>query len=340
MRVLFVIPGEAEGCSMIFARRQAECLIRQGVEVESFYLRSRTSLTALAREWSRFRRERNRFRPEVIHAHFGTVTGGFAALGAGWGGGRVPLIVTYRGGDLNACGGALRERVRAAAGRLLSQLTALAATRIVCVSRALRERLWWRRKRVTVLASGVDPEVFMPEPRNQARLRLGWPLDQPVVLFNAANDARVKRADLAVAGIQVARRTVPGLRLQMLDGNVPPERVPEQMNAADCLLVASDAEGSPTVVQEALACGLPIVSVDVGDVAERLFGVSHTRVVGRDAEAIGRALAELLVPPRRTNGRTRIADFSADTIAARLREVYGEAIRSAPRNKTWNFSHS
>ena len=53
-----------------------------------------------------------------------------------------------------------------------------------------------------------------------------------------------------------------------------PARVPDLMNAADCLLVTSDAEGSPTMVQEALATNLPVVSVDVGDIAERLEGVA------------------------------------------------------------------
>lgn len=316
---------------MIFARRQAECLQRHGVDVHSFYLRSRTSVPALLREWSRFRREIQRTRPEVVHAHFGTVTAAFAALGSRWGGGpRTPLIVTYRGGDLNPCGGSRRERFRAAAGRLLSQAAALSATRIVCVSRQLRERLWWRQERVIVLASGVDPEVFAPEARSVVRRRLGWPLDLPVVLFNAGNDARVKRADLAVAAVEAARRTLPGLRLQILDGSIPPERVPAQMNAADCLLVVSDAEGSPTVVQEALACQLPIVSVDVGDVPERLQGVSHTRVVARDPEALGRALVDLVTPPRRTNGRNRIGDSSAAAISSRLLELYQQAAGACP----------
>jgi teichuronic acid biosynthesis glycosyltransferase TuaC len=331
VRVLFVIPGEAKGSSMIFARRQAACLVRLGIEVNMFFLRSRTSPLFLIQEWFRLQNEVDRFRPQVLHAHFGTVTAAFAALAAGWGPGRLPLIVTYRGGDLNPCGGSLSERLRAAAGRLLSQAAALAATRIVCVSRQLRARLWWRKDRVTVLASGVDPEVFVPESRIDARLRLGWPLDAPVVLFNAGNDPRVKRADLAHAAVRAAQRALPHLRFQVLDGNVPPEQVPSEMNAADCLLVASDAEGSPTVVQEALACGLPIVSVDVGDVPERLAGVSNTRIVARDPETIGRALVELVTPPRRTNGRTRIDDFSAVEIASQLRALYREAASASRR---------
>jgi glycosyltransferase involved in cell wall biosynthesis len=316
---------------MIFARRQAACLLGLGVDVKLFFLRSRTSPWFLIAEWLRFQDALKNFEPNVIHAHFGTVTAAFAALAAGWGPGRVPLIVTFRGGDLNPCGGSFRERLRAAIGRVLSQAAALACARIVCVSRQLRERLWWRKDCVTVLASGVDPEVFVPEARAQARRRLGWPPDVPVVLFNAGNDPRVKRADLAHAAVRAAQRALPNLRFQILDGNVAPEQVPSEMNAADCLLVASDAEGSPTVVQEALACGLPIVSVEVGDVMERVAGVSHTRIVARDPESMGRALVELVSPPRRTNGRTRIGDFAAGAIAARLSELYREAAQSGRR---------
>jgi hypothetical protein len=71
--------------------------------------------------------------------------------------------------------------------------------------------------------------------------------------------------------------------------------------------------------------------VDVGDVPERLAGVSNTRIVARDPETIGRALVELVTPPRRTNGRSRIDDFSAVEIAEQLRALYGEAASSGRR---------
>ena len=112
-----------------------------------------------------------------------------------------------------------------------------------------------------------------------------------------------------------------------MNGGTPPERVPALMNAADCLLVTSDSEGSPTVVQEALACDLPVISVDVGDTRERLRGVSHSRIVARDPEALGAALAEILAHPERSDGHGKVKEFCAQTIAADLRRIYEELVR-------------
>lgn len=326
-RVLLVIPGEARGASMIFAERQAESLDRQGVEVHVFRLRSRTSPGVLAREFFRFRREAARLRPSLVHAQFGTMTALFAAAAAG---GR-PLVVTYRGTDLNPSPG-----IRAALGRLCSQLAALRAARMVCVSSELRRRLWWRRARVTVLPTGVDAELFQPQDRNAARERLHWRESARVVLFNAGFNRRVKRLDLAERAVAIARDSLPGLRLEVLNGDIQPEKIPELMNASDCLLVTSDREGSPAVVQEALSCGLPIVSVAVGDVAEQLAGVANTRVVERDAAALGRALVEITEQPLRTDGPSRAAELGSAAIARRLMAVYREA--AGGRDEAWNTS--
>lgn len=316
LRVMFVIPGAGGGSSMIFARRQAGALRAEGVEVCEFFLRSRTSPVAIAQEMRRFRRELRGFAPNVVHAHYGSVTAVFAALGAG----RIPLVITYRGSDLNP--GAGSSSVRKAMAHLFSQLAALRAARIVCVSRPLRARLWWRRKRATILPSGVDAQAFEPGTREGARRRLRWDENTPAVLFNCGIDPVIKRRDLAEAAIGVARRAAPDLRWEVLDGSTAPELVPVLMNAADCLLVTSDFEGSPTVVQEALASNLPVVSVEAGDIAERLRGVRDSRIVARDAEKLGAALVEMVTPPRRSDGRRKIDEFCAGRIARRLREIY------------------
>ena len=327
VRVLFVIPGVFAGNSMIFARRQALHVRQAGVRVAVFHLRSRTSPAALLREALRFRKWVRRFDPDLIHAHFGTATAFFTAV-AGW---DRPLLITYRGSDLNPAprGASPAEKVRAWLGRCLSQVAALRASHIVCVSRGLRERLWWRRDRVSILPSGVDAEQFQPRPWAEARAKLGWSSTERVVLFNAGHDSHVKRLDLARASIILAASALPGLRLEVLDGGTPPEEIPLHMNAADCLLVASDAEGSPTVLQEALACNLPIVSVDAGDAIERLRGVSRSLIAARDPKAIAGALIEILKTPGRSDGRRNIHDFSAHRIGDELCRIYSEVLRAA-----------
>ena len=320
MTVLLVIPGAPQGSSMIFVRRESEALAREGVDVHHFYLVSRTAPLPLLREVRRFRAEIARLRPTVVHAHVGSVTALFAALASGF----LPLVVTFRGSDLNPAPPSYQwsAKARAAFGCLFSQFAALRAQKIICVSRALRDRLWWRHGAVTILPTGVDPDVFRPWSRALARQRLGWDDREPVARFNAGHDALVNRLDLAPVAHERARRAIPALRLERLDGRVPPSLLPEMMNAADCLLLTSVSEGSPTVVQEALACDLPVVSVGVGDVVERLRGVRDSTVASADASVLGHALARIVDPPRRSNGSRKVAEFSARPIARRLKKIY------------------
>lgn len=324
LKVVFAIPdgrSETSVHSMIFARRQAEALRARGIGVLEFFLKSRTSIRGLVREFRRFDLEVRAFAPDLVHAQFGTVTAAFAALGAR----SRPLLITFRGSDLNPSPGASLWRGWCA--RLLSQLAALRARRIVCVSGQLRNRLWWRRSQVTVLPTGVPLKEFHARPRDMARRKLGWPGNVPVVLFNAGCDPRAKRLDLALAAVAMAQRSLPDLQLEVLAGSVPPDSMPALMNAADCLLVTSEFEGSPTVVQEALASNLPIVSVDVGDVRERIDRVSNTRLVERDPEAIGRALVEMVARPLRTDGSRKVGEFAMDVIAERVHRLYTECLR-------------
>lgn len=330
LRVLFVIPGESQGSSMVFARRQAESLIANGVEVELFHLRSRTSLRTLVSEARRFRSIFSYIRPNIVHAHFGTMTALFTVIMTRG----IPVVITYRGSDLNAVPSS--SGPRATIGRFLSQIAALGAARIVCVSSHLRKRLWWRQDRACVLPSGVDTDVFERMPRAEARKCLGWDENVPVLLFNAGHDARNKRLDLAKAAFALVHRDLPKARMEVLCGDKPPGMMPAILNASDCLLITSDAEGSPTIVQEAMATNLPIVSVDVGDVAARLQGVEQCSIVSRDPAALARAIVHTLRSGLRSNGRHRAREFTATHIAEELLRLYRSvAVSAVGKDLAW-----
>lgn len=320
IRVLCVIPGEAEGVSMIFAKNQVISLQRAGVITRTFFLASRTSLSVLINELQRFRREILLFKPDIVHAHYGTMTVFFCIIAT-----RIPMVVTFRGNDLILHPSI--SRLRSAIGILFSQIAALRAKRIICVSDDLKDLLWWRRSRTDVIPSGIDTTVFYPFPRDKARSKLGWGKEERVVLFNIGRDPIRKRLDLAQSAIDVAMAICGEIRFVVLDGYVNQKGIPTIMNASDCLLCTSDSEGSPNIVKEAIACNLPIVSVDVGDVRKRLEKVRPSKIVKRDREEIGKAIAEILMRSDRSNGFETIQELSLDRIATRILSVYKTVLR-------------
>ena len=318
LRVLYVIPGEDHGVGMSFARRQAMAVGALGVEVRSFYLRSRTSPVAIWKEWRRLRAEIRDFAPDVVHAHFGTMTAFVAAIAS-----RTPLVVTFHGSDLNPAPG--MSQLRSKLGHFLSHFAASRAEQIICVSPQLVEHLSQPASRLNVVPCGVDMQQFRPLPKKECREKLGWNLDETIVLFNARTDPVGKRLDLAEAAAEIAKQAIPNLRLHIFLGKTPPDEMPLYYAAADGLLMTSDYEGSPMVVKEAMACNLPVVSVDVGDVPERLVGVSPSVVVARKPEALGKALVEILLKDCPSNGREMARDIGDESIAKRVISIYRRA---------------
>jgi len=318
LRVLWVTPKPEFSAAMIFIERQIESLLAAGVNGRTFYLYNRMSFLVSFYELLELRAEIREFQPDIIHAQYGTVTAFLASLATSR-----PLVVTYRGSDLNP--DPEKSRLRCYFGRFMSQIAAWRADRIVCVSPQLRQRIWWGKHKVTVIPSGIDTRKFCPQPRDEARAALGWDLDELIVFFNGSH-RRVKRYDLALAAVEVARRHCGPISLMDLDGAQPPELIPLLMNASDCLILTSDHEGSPNVVKEAIAIGLPVVSRDVGDVRKRLAGVHPSIVTGDTPEELGAALAEILTRRQRSNGPEVVGEFSMDGVAESIVSLYKVAV--------------
>lgn len=323
LRVLAVIPGADDPVAFIFARRQMEAVAARGHSVEVFDLRRRRSLRALLENLAFYRRRLRTFAPDVVHAHYGSMTGFFSVYGAM---GLAPVVVMFRGSDLNPL--PYQSLLATFPSHFLSQLAALGAARIICVSAELRRRLWWRRKAVSLIPTGVDTRKFYPGSRQQARQALGWDPLRPIVI--APGHSPIKRLDVATSVVEIARRSLKDIEFVALDGKISPDRMPLVMQASDCLLFTSDFEGSPTMVQEAMACNLPVVSVPVGDVPERLRHVVPSYVLPRTPELLADALVGVLLDQARSNG-SEIAslDVAIEPVLDALEQTYWAASADA-----------
>lgn len=317
LRVLLVTsewPTAENPTFVPFLVEQVEALREAGIVVEVFSFRGANNPANYNQARRRLRQTWDLESFDLIHAHFGQ-------SGLIVGKTPTPLVVTFHGSDLHGIVGeggdyTLRGRLL----RIASRRVARRATRVILVSWHLSSFLPIHTP-FDVIPCGIDLEKFRPLDREQAREALGLPHREPLVLFASSPRNPVKRFGLAqeaVAGLP------PDLQAQMLTlEGIPHERVPLFMSACDTLLMTSRHEGSPMVIKEALACNLPVVSLSVGDVAERISGIEGCTLCRSEAPRdLALALEPLLRKPRRCAGRESVADLDHPVITPRILATY------------------
>jgi len=278
-----------------FIRDQVEALRRRGdVEIELFAFPP--GLGGYPRAARELRRRFRGQRFDIVHAHFGLTA--WPAVAARLG----PVVVTLHGNDLfhprsNRLSRAILPLVAlpAAVSREFSGLLPGAGT----------------TRRVAVLPVGIDVTRFRAIPRREARERLGLDPDGPYLLFPHDPARPLKRFDRA----QEAAGDTPLLTM----GRVPPDEVPYWINAANAVLVPSQAEGFGLSVIEAIACGVPAFGTPVGIHPVALDGIEGAFCAPWDREVWRAALEPVIAAPDpRVDGRARAELFSADRMAARI----------------------
>jgi glycosyltransferase involved in cell wall biosynthesis len=320
MRILVVTnmyPTAERIHSGIFVARQVEDLRRSGLDVQVELLGGERGSIDYLMARNRIARIARRFDPDVIHAHFGYT--GLSVIGLGR-----PFLLSLCGDDLNGTSnGRGQITLKSRLGILVSQVAAARAARVIVVTESLRGKLWRSsRERAEVLPYGIDDEAFRPMLKEQSREKLGIDTRGLVVAFVYPGRQPTKRLDLAESACNELRRRGREVRLLVVDG-VAPDKMPLYYNAADCLLMTSDYEGSPNCVKEALACGVPVVSVRVGDVPDLLSVASRGRVVDREPAAIASGIESLCTMTSKGPRTSMLpTQFSVGDVGRRLRSTY------------------
>lgn len=246
------------------------------------------------------------WRPDVIHAHYG-LCGLLANLQR-----IVPVITTYHGSDINYPRILRLSRIAIR----LSAFNIFVSQKNVATARP--------KGRFAVIPCGINLKDYPLIDKESARSSMGLSQDKKYILFAGAFDNKVKNYPLA----QTAVNLLSDAELIELKGYTR-EQVATLMQAVDALLMTSHTEGSPQVIKEAMACGCPIVSVDVGDVKERIDGLGGCYLAERTPEDLSQKIKAAIAFGNRTEGKKLIesSGLTNEFVARKILDVYNEVAR-------------
>ncbi len=315
----------------------------------------------LWRRWlgvrSSVRQELSLHRPDVVASHFALYA--FPVLGLVR---ELPHIVHFHGPWAAECAKEGAAAVSTAVKHRIERRVYRRADRLIVLCKPFGEILCREygvaEDRVRVIPGGVDVAAFEAgTTRAEARELLGWPGDRPIVLAVRRLVSRMGLEDLVDASA-IVRRKVPDVFIaiagkgRLIDalagrireaglenhvrllGFVPDEHLALAYRAADLSVVPTVAlEGFGLIAIESLAAGTPVLVTPVGGLPEAVGALSPNLVLpatGAEAiaEGIGGALSGRLAMPTAAACREYAAGFDWPVIAARVAEVYREAVAS------------
>jgi len=308
---LIISRENAGGKISPFVRDQADSVARLGVSVEFLSVRGPGARAYLQHPLALRRRLRDN-PPDIIHAYYGM--SGMTALFQS----RAPLVMTFLGCDFNT-------RVE----RTMARLTVCPkARRNIFMNRSMLA-LSGNPKKDVLLPFGVDLNRFCPRDRAESRQRLGLDPARRYVLFASNYNRPEKNPELAFQAMAALGDAQ--AELVEMAATISPEDLPYLFSACNVLLLTSKREGSPQVVKEAMACGLPVVSTTVGDVAWLMGeaeGCFLANAEPRDlSDKVSMAMA--LEPAQGGRDRLRALGLDLDSVARRLLAVYADVLREA-----------
>lgn len=313
MKILIVCRWHGDHIAA-FITEQAETLRALGNEVR-FVMAERGGIRGYWQLLRIIRKAIAEWNPDVIHAHFG-ICGFVANLQR-----KVPVVVTYPGSDVNSN----KTRPLSILSMRLSKYNLLMSKR-----QLEKVERYVDMSKIAIQPYGVDLKSFPPQEKKDARIKMELPLDKKLVLFSSRFVRRPEKdpelAKAVVALVDKRRREVglSDVELLPLTGGYTKDEMASVMSAVDAALVTSKTEGSPQFTKEVMACRTPIVSVNVGDVAEQVEGLAGCYIAKtRDVEELAELL-EHAIEFGKTKGREQLMSkgLTNDLVTKRINQIY------------------
>lgn len=317
MNVLIITtewPTSQDPFRVPFLVSQVKWFQAHGISVDVFYFEGKKKLFNYIKAFFRLRKLLQVKSYQILHAQWGQ-----SALPALMQ--RKALVITYRGSDLQGIvtsGGNYTFK-----GKILqtiSKVVAYRAKSIIVVSEQLKRRLPSKTlHKVRVIPTGIDLSLFQPLNREICKAQLSLRKDTVYILFGGNPTRPEKRFFLAQQALTLVQRKIKAEIL--ITQNVAREEMPVYLGASHGVLLTSIHEGSPNIVKEALACNRAVVSVDVGDVKERITGLPGCFVVSAKPEALAEAIL-LSINQRQITTRHSVLPLDENLLNKQILDVY------------------
>lgn len=339
--------------SLMDGGKYGPLLQQRGIAVTCLNMpQGRVTPSGVGRLWHLLRRAR----PEVVQTwlYHGDLIGGVVAKLAGvrrvfWG-------IRHGALDPNFTKGTTLW-----AARLCAWLSGWVPTKIVCCAqRALEthQELGYQASKLLVIPNGYDVRRFCSDTEARDRLRADWAMNEMVVVGMVGRFDPLKDHENLLNALSFVKQTGRRFRCVLVGRGCEASNqelsewitkyslneemillgqrtdIPAVMNALDVHVLSSRTEAFPNVLAEAMACGTPCVTTDVGDAA-LIVGETGWVVPPSDSGALAKAIQEALDEPlteRQTRGQAAreriVANFSLERMVEAYHKVWGMEKRS------------
>lgn len=305
MKVLFVSSGNVESGISPITKSQGDSLSSLGIQVEYFLIKGKGF-------WKYFRYiftlkkhlKRNKY--DIIHAHYS-----FCGYLVGLTLDKTKKVVSLMGSDTNKKG--LELVLINIFYRFFWDIT-------IVKSERMKEH--FGNKRMRVIPNGVNFDYYKPLSKETCQDNVGFKRGIKHIIFFLSHSHRTEK-NLPLAKEAIAQLNREDVEFHIINF-VEKERVPILLNASDVLLLTSFFEGSPNIIKEAMACNIPIVTTDVGDVRTTIGNTEGCFITSFDPFEIKESIEKVLNYGKRTEGRDNIKFLDSKLIAGKLVKIYSE----------------
>jgi len=323
MRVLVITtewPTPQQPFRVPFLTRQIELLQNRGIELEIFHFEGKKNPINYLKAYFAFLKKIRKKKYDLVHAQWGQ-----SALPALFS--DLPLIITFRGSDLQGITNS--KGTYSVLGKILYKISCFGAGKahaVMLVSASMRKLLPdINDAKIKIVPSGVNLNLFSPLNSLDCRLKLGFDTQKKIILFGGDPERTDKRYYLANEALSYIDKR---FDIELLTvKNIEQVNMPLYINAANLVLLTSKHEGSPNIIKEALACNKPVVSVNVGDVAERIRNVRGSWVVEDTPQSIAAAITRVLDSKDEYESRSSVLELDENLITDQIINIYKQLLK-------------